>query len=34
MTIKQAAIERTRPPQTSPGTYRPKPDILAWLDTL
>jgi integrase/recombinase XerD len=34
MTIKQAAIDRTRPLQTSPGTYGPKPDILAWLDTL
>jgi integrase/recombinase XerD len=34
MTIKQAAIDRTRPLQTTPGTYKPKPDILAWLDTL
>ena len=34
MNIKQAAIDRTRPPNTSPGTYRPGPDILAWLDTL
>lgn len=34
MTIKQAAIDRTRPPNTQPGTYRPKPDILAWLQTL
>lgn len=28
MTIKQAAIDRTRPPDTAPGTYRPEPDIL------
>lgn len=34
MRIKQAAIDRTRPLQTVPGTYTPKPDILAWLDTL
>lgn len=34
MNIKQAAIDRTRPPNTKPGTYRPRPDILAWLDTL
>lgn len=34
MTIKQAAIDRTRPPNTEPGTYRPEPDILAWLATL
>ncbi len=34
MRIKQAAIDRTRPLQTVPGAYSPKPDILAWLDTL
>jgi len=34
MNIKQAAIDRTRPPNTRPGTYRPGPGILAWLDTL
>ena len=34
MTIKQAAIDRTRPPDVRPGTYRPKPDILTWLTTL
>jgi integrase/recombinase XerD len=34
MTVKQTAIDRTRPLQTIPGTYTPKPDILAWLDTL
>jgi integrase/recombinase XerD len=34
MTIKQAAIERTRPPDVKPGTYTPAPDILTWLETL
>lgn len=34
MTVKQTAIDRTRPLQTIPGTFTPKPDILAWLDTL
>ena len=34
MTIKQAAIDRTRPPDVQPGTYRPQPDILAWLTSL
>lgn len=34
MTIKQAAIDRTRPPNTTAGTYQPEPDILAWLATL
>ena len=34
MAIKQAAIDRTRPPNTKPGTYHPEPDILAWLATL
>jgi site-specific recombinase XerD len=34
MTIKQAAIDRTRPPDVKPGTYRPEPDILAWLASL
>lgn len=31
MTIKQAAIDRTRPANTQPGTYQPEPDILTWL---
>jgi len=31
MAIKQAAIDKTRPPNTEPGIYRPEPDILAWL---
>lgn len=34
MNIKQTALDRTRPPNTKPGTYRPEPDILAWLATL
>lgn len=34
MAIKQAAIDRTRPPNTQPGTYQPEPGILAWLATL
>jgi site-specific recombinase XerD len=34
MAIKQAAIDRTRPPHVKPGTYHPEPDILAWLTSL
>ena len=34
MAIKQAAIDRTRPPGIAPGTYKPAPDILAWLAAL
>ena len=34
MNIKQSALDRTRPPNTKPGKYRPEPDILAWLNTL
>jgi integrase/recombinase XerD len=34
MTIKQNAIDRTRPPDVTPGTYTPNPGILAWLDAL
>lgn len=34
MAIKQAAIDRTRPPDVRPGAYRPEPDILAWLTAL
>lgn len=34
MAIKQAAIDRTRPPDVKPGTYQPAPDILAWLTAL
>jgi site-specific recombinase XerD len=34
MAIKQAALDRTRPPDVEPGVYRPEPDILAWLASL
>ncbi len=34
MAIKQAALDRTRPPHVPPGTYQPEPDILAWLTAL
>lgn len=34
MAIKQAAIDRTRPADTEPGTYRPDPGILDWLARL
>lgn len=34
MAIKQAAIDRIRPPDVPPGTYHPEPDILAWLTGL
>ena len=34
MAIKQAAMDRTRPPTVEPGTYQPEPDILAWLTSL
>jgi integrase/recombinase XerD len=34
MAIKQAAIDRTRPPNVKPGNYQPEPDILAWLTSL
>lgn len=34
MSVKQAAMDRTRPLNVEPGTYRPPPDILTWLDSL
>lgn len=34
MAIKQAALDRTRPPDVKPGVYRPEPDILTWLAAL
>lgn len=34
MAIKQAAIDRTRPPDVKPGIYQPEPDILTWLTSL
>lgn len=34
MKTKYEAMERTRPPNTKPGTYKPDPDILTWLNAL
>lgn len=34
MEIKQAAINRTRPPTVETGDYQPDPDVLTWLQTL
>ena len=34
MAIKQAAIDRTRPRNVPTGTYKPEPDIVAWLTSL
>jgi integrase/recombinase XerD len=34
MAIKQAAIDRTRPPGVKPGPYQPEPDLLARLTSL
>lgn len=34
MAMKQAAIDRTRPPGVAAGTYQPEPAILAWLTSL
>ncbi|WP_182358600.1 tyrosine-type recombinase/integrase [Tomitella gaofuii] len=34
MATKQAALDRTRPPDVTPGTYQPAPDLLAWLTAL
>ncbi|USQ76098.1 tyrosine-type recombinase/integrase [Ornithinimicrobium cryptoxanthini] len=34
MTIKQTAIDRTRDPSVTPGTYTPPADVLAFLDSL
>ena len=34
MTIKQTAIDRTRGPRVTPGTYTPPGDVLAFLDSL
>lgn len=32
--LKKDALDKTRPPNVPPGTYTPRPDILAWLETL
>ncbi len=34
MTQKERAIERTRPPNTKPGRYRPPDVVLAFLEAL
>ena len=34
MTIKERALERTTPPNTTPGRYQPNDTLLAFLDTL
>jgi site-specific recombinase XerD len=34
MTIKQRALDRTTPPNTRPGRYRPSDSVLAFLDSL
>lgn len=34
MAIRQAALDRTRPPEVKPGVYCPEPDILSWLTAL
>ncbi|WP_009480585.1 tyrosine-type recombinase/integrase [Rhodococcus sp. JVH1] len=34
MTIKQSALDRTRPTNIPPGTYQPEADILTWLAAL
>ena len=34
ITIKRAALDRTRHPDTAPGQYRPTDSLLAWLQSL
>ena len=34
MTIKERALARVQPPDTSPGRYRPPDTLLAFLDNL
>ncbi|WP_114906522.1 tyrosine-type recombinase/integrase [Ornithinimicrobium murale] len=34
MTIKQTALDRTRPADVRPGAYHPEPDVLSWLASL
>jgi site-specific recombinase XerD len=34
LTIKQKALDRTRPPEVPPGPYRPNDTLLAWLANL
>ena len=32
--LKKDALDKTRPPNVTPGTYTPRADILAWLENL
>ena len=32
--LKIDALDKARPPNVTPGTYTPRADILAWLETL
>ncbi|PXA69290.1 integrase [Arthrobacter psychrochitiniphilus] len=34
LAMKQRALDRTAPPQTRPGRYRPSDDLLAFLEGL
>jgi integrase/recombinase XerD len=34
MTLKEKALERTRPPNSSNGRYQPPDTLLAWLEGL
>jgi integrase/recombinase XerD len=34
LTLKQAALDRVNPPDTTPGSYHPPDDVLAFLDQL
>ena len=34
LTIKQAALDRTTPPDTPPGRYQPPDNLLAFLEAL
>jgi integrase len=34
MTMKQHALDRTTPPGVAPGRYRPKEQVLAFLESL
>ena len=34
METKKAALDKTRPPEVTPGTYTPAPGILTWLEAL
>ncbi|SHJ58134.1 Phage integrase family protein [Tessaracoccus bendigoensis DSM 12906] len=34
METKKAALDKTRPPGVTPGTFTPPPEILTWLEAL